>query len=62
MVRTELDDSELAAVLAGLRLLQKHLEDGPSLPDGIQDILTNGGTLTSLAPEDIDELCLRMNR
>ncbi|WNH54831.1 hypothetical protein [Stenotrophomonas oahuensis] len=45
-----------AAVLAGLRLLQ--LQD--VLPPGIDDVLTNGGTLPRIAEVDIDELCERI--
>ena len=48
------------AVLAGLRLLQKALDDGEVTPnDGdIGDILTNSGSHPGLTAEEIDNMCL----
>lgn len=57
-----LSPAELATVLAALRTFQhgtEHLEIG--LARAIDDIETNGGKLTSLSVEDIDDLCERLN-
>lgn len=51
---------EQAAVLAGLRLIQAI--ETENLSQDIMDIMTDGGTLNALAPDDIDELCTRINR
>lgn len=60
-----LDAAERATVLAGLRALQHYLTHGvwpdPVRTRAIIDVATDGGTLTNLAPEDIDELCERLN-
>jgi len=53
------DTQELAAVLAGLRLLQRSLEQVDSLPCGIGDIYTDGGS--GLTSPQIDLLCRRLN-
>lgn len=55
-----LDDRELAAVLAGLRLLQLNLARGTVGP-AITDVLTNGGTVKLLEMDEIDDLCSRLN-
>lgn len=53
---------EHAAILAGLRMLQRYMESERGLPPGpIQDILTNGNTLKALSAEDIDRLCEKSN-
>ena len=49
---------ELAAVLAGLRLLQSAQE----VPAGINDILTDSGEVEPLSVNLIDALCERINR
>jgi hypothetical protein len=54
-----LDDQELAAVLAGPRLLQRSLDQGEVLPYGIMDIYTDGGP--GLTSPQIDLLCRRLN-
>lgn len=52
-----LDRAELAAVLAGLRLLQS----SQAVPAGITDIQTDGGEVEPLSLEQIDALCERIN-
>lgn len=52
-----LDRIELAAVLAGLRLLQSAL----SVPPMINHILTDCGEFDPLSAEQIDALCERIN-
>jgi hypothetical protein len=54
-----LDDQELAAVLAGLRLLQRSLDQGEGLPYGIGHIYADGGP--GLTSPQIDLLCRRLN-
>ena len=54
-----LDDRELAAVLAGLRLLQQSLERGDGLPHEIGQIYAGAGT--GLTRPEIDRLCQRIN-
>jgi hypothetical protein len=54
-----LDDQELAAVLAGLRMVQQALDRYGVLPYGIMDIYTNGGP--GLTIPQIDLLCRRLN-
>jgi hypothetical protein len=55
----DLSRTEIATVLAGLRLLQQGLIVG-GLPDSVQDILL-GAEGDGLSPEEIDELCERIN-
>ena len=50
-------DRELAAILAGLRLLQCEID----LPDAIFDILTNMRSFIPLHKEEIEDLCQRLN-
>jgi hypothetical protein len=54
-----LDDIELNAVLAGLRLLQHALEHGDGLPYGIGQIYGHHGP--GLTSAQIDQLCQRLN-
>ena len=49
--------AELAAVLAGLRLLQS----SQAVPAGITDIQTDCGEIDPLSLEQIDALCERIN-
>lgn len=67
-----LNERELATVLAALRMLQRKTTmvacslDGEKwervgLPDGIDDIITDGGTITPLTDDEIDALCERLN-
>jgi hypothetical protein len=60
----EIDNEELATILAALRTYQEAGYGEPcNRPDRIQDIATQGdGTeYTSLDADDIDELCERLN-
>ncbi len=50
---------EFAAILAGLRLLQRELEHGPGLPAGIGEVLADAGA--PLTSQEIDALCDRLN-
>jgi hypothetical protein len=54
-----LDDIELDAVLAGLRLLQHALERDDGLPYGIGHIYSYSGP--GLTSAQIDQLCQRLN-
>lgn len=54
----QLTTPELAAVLAGLRLLQVQL---PSLTSGIQSIYDADGELTPLDENALDDLCEKIN-
>ena len=55
-------ERETAAILAGLRLLQRALDSNPSVQwDGEQDILTNGGSHAGLEIEEINDLCEQVN-
>jgi hypothetical protein len=63
-VRLPLDERETAAALAGLRLLQREIESpdyGSWFGSDIQTIYTNDGQLEGLDPDEIDELCERLN-
>ena len=53
----DVDRFELAAILAGLRLLQA----APALPPGIEKIATDCGDFEPLDDERIDALCERIN-
>jgi hypothetical protein len=57
---TTLDSYELAAVLAGLRLLQGAVESH-GFPPGIEEIATNCHEFAPLDAEQIDALCERIN-
>jgi hypothetical protein len=56
-VIADLDRCELAAILAGLRLLQA----APTLPHAIQAIATDCGDFERLDAAEIDDLCERIN-
>lgn len=60
-----LDDRELAAVLAGLRMLQlevKSVADSSNWIDQeIHDIYTDADSLVGLDSDEIDSLCERLN-
>ena len=51
---------ERDAILTGLRLLQLRLECD-ELPPLLRDIFTNGDNHPGLEPEELDELCERIN-
>lgn len=55
-----LNARELAAVLAGLRLLECHAMDGYQ-EEGIADVANMGGTIEPLSAKEIDGLCQRLN-
>lgn len=55
MTTVTLDPRELAAVLAGLRLVQREL------PQGVHDIFGDGGTIQPLDEDEIDALCETIN-
>lgn len=52
---------ELAAILAGLRMLERALNAGDGLPAGVPEIYTDGQTLEGLTEDEIDALCDRLN-
>jgi len=57
-----LNQKELAAVLAGLRMLQSvSLKNDGLLPVEFADIMTDGGSFEGLDDIEIDELCQRLN-
>lgn len=56
-----LGDRELAAVLAGLRVLQGRMVDVQVCMLAVTDILSCGGTFAPLSPREIDALCDRLN-
>lgn len=57
-----LDARELGSILAGLRMLQLHYDrSSRDLPNGLNEIATDGGTVEALDQEEIDALCERLN-
>ena len=62
---TTLSATELSAVLAGLRLVQRRADGILPLPteadNAISNILTNGDQTPALTADQIDELCDRLN-
>ncbi len=75
MITITLEDHEVAAILAGLRLLQKELTavnlNGPGEDDeakvgwltltDVDEVLTASGYASPVGPDDIDALCERIN-
>lgn len=61
--KLDIDDrADAATILAALRYYQAQgLGDPSKRPDAIQDIATDGGTLTSLGDDEINWLCERLN-
>lgn len=57
----DVDDRELATILAALRFWQRHGESRQA-NEPEYDIATNAGTLSPLADAEIDALCERLNR
>ena len=53
------NERQLGAILAGLRLLQRETPNG--LSDGIYDVATNCGSFPSLNEVEIDNLCAELN-
>ena len=62
-VTVEMDNRELATVLAALRFHQdENLAGGKGIADqAIAEIATDGGRLKPLSAGEIDQLCLRLN-
>lgn len=56
----KLNLQELAAVLAGLRLVQQRLRPVPGGVN-VDDILTGGGMFRPLSVEQINQLCEEIN-
>jgi len=56
-----MDERELGTILAGLRLWQEYLQEKEFSPDHM-DIATNIGMFEPLSPDEIDELCERINQ
>lgn len=56
-----LDARQLAAVLTGLRLVQAELPRGEFLPHGVSEIYDDGGTITPLTADELDDLCEAIN-
>ena len=54
---TDIDRYELAAILAGLRLLQLT----PALPTEVEEIATDCNEFTPLDAQQVDALCARIN-
>ena len=52
-----INDAELASILAGLRLLQS----SQTCPPAVEAIATNDGELSALDSTEIDALCERIN-
>ena len=61
MKRLDLSAAELAAVLAGLRLLEFYTAGRGVRTKEIHAILTDCGTIDPLPPEKIDGLCAKLN-
>lgn len=61
MFTITLDDRQLAAVLAGLRLVQRELPRGEYLPQGVHEIFDDSGSITPLTEDEIDDLCEEIN-
>ena len=58
----EMNEVELATVLAALRYYQKGLEtNGGSPPCDVDEVATDGGTLDALSTYEIEDLCERLN-
>lgn len=53
-----LDNRQLATILAALRYWQRNMPVDARLED---DIASNGGQVTPLADEEIDEICEAVN-
>lgn len=55
-------NAELAAILAGLRLLQLAVEYRPGTLADVSDVFDCGGGCVPLTVEEIDALCHNINR
>jgi len=63
-----MNERETAAILAGLRLYQiqrggklAHFGQPLDAAEAAEGIASSGGTLEPMTPEDVDELCERIN-
>ena len=62
MLTLEVSDREFHTMLAALRFYREHGQADPRNRSAwIDDIATNGGTVTALDEHALDELCLRLN-
>ena len=63
VIRQEINDRELATLLAALRYHQaENLAGGDNIADqAIQEIATDGGRLNPLTFGEVDQLCARLN-
>lgn len=55
-MKIEIDDRELATILAALRMFQRNDRDFE-----LTEIQTDNGLFTALSDEEIDTLCERIN-
>lgn len=62
-IREFASPQELGAILAGLRALEAINTANLNLKtfEGIKDVATGGGEFKALTPEEIDDLCIRIN-
>jgi len=56
-----LNNRQLAAVLAGLRLVQAELPRSEFLPHGTHEIYDDDGNIAPLSAEELDDLCELIN-
>lgn len=56
-----IDTRQLAAILAGLRLVQAEIPRGEFLPQGVHMIFDAEGTIEPLSEDEIDHLCEKIN-
>lgn len=60
MTARNLTPRELATMLAALRYWQ-YKQTGEAPDDDFDDIASDGGTIIPLEPEEVDELCEKLN-
>lgn len=61
MPMINVNEQELAFLLAAGRMAQAEIETYGVLPDQYQDIATDGDTITPLYDDQVDDLLERMN-
>ncbi len=63
MALFRLSDPEHSAVMCALRILQETLDahKPPDISDDLEMILTNGDNHPAITPDEIDDLCMRLN-
>jgi len=59
--RRDLSDRELATILAALREWQGILAGNEPAEEEVDAIASDGGRFLPLTPEEIDDLCERLN-